>query len=105
MTSPHLLLQKKVETSIFLSCAFCCVREFRHVISNVHFEFQAEPNCELISRICVCEIKQIYILWHIYMYFFGLMMYHLCLCVPLCGVEISCCFKNGENCLGLRELL
>ena len=126
MTSPRLLLEKKGETSIFLSCAFCCVREFCHVISNVHFEFQAEtellffdrrpvafagrgvlrltrlprhdrgpvpegnrsaasclctvlrralyhystrspkrkPNCERVSRICVCEIY-IYILWYV----------------------------------------
>jgi len=40
------------------------------------------------------------------MYFFGLMIYHLCLCVPLCGVGNKLLFfKNGENCLGLRELL
>ena len=106
MTSPRLLLEKKGETSIFLSCAFCCVREFCHVISNVHFEFQAET--ELRAHITNMRMwnTYVYIYFGIYIYFFGLMIYHLCLCVPLCGVGNKLLsFENGENCLDLRELL
>ena len=49
MTSPRLLLEKKVRPQFFSAVLFCCVREFRHVIANVHFEFRAET--ELRARI------------------------------------------------------
>jgi hypothetical protein len=62
-----------------------------------NLNFEQKPNCERVSRICVCEIY-IYILWYVYIYImffsFDLMIYHLCLCVPLCEVgnklRVSC---------------
>ena len=73
-----------------------------------NLNFEQKPNCERVSRICVCEIYT-YIYTLVYIYFFGLVVYRLCLCVPLCGVgnklRVSCketrfyfCTQLGRFC-------
>ena len=103
MTSPICCCRKKWRPQFFSAVLFVVsensVMSFPMFILN----FKRNRIASSYHKYACVKLNK-YIHFGIYMYFFGLMIYHLCLCVPLCGVEISCCFSRMGKLLGPQRV-